>query len=560
MRTSYTQYGYQAEGAPELRRTEGGWPVTRSPSTRIGWLTVVLIVTALTAFNVPNYMLAHWAYAVEQGKIQATNDGLASVNEVSHAFRMVANVARPGVVQIRVRPGRRQKDELQAVESERKELDAQREQLRKRADGRSTEELPRDVLLELLELSRKERDLESRREQALEHMQQSAGSGVLFDAAGYILTNNHVIDERTDIEVRLSDERNIEARLIGSDPKTDLAVIKIDSKDLHPLSFGDSDAMEVGDWVLAVGAPFGLSQSVSHGIISDKGRTDINVGRQILYQDFIQTDAAINHGNSGGPLMNLRGEVVGINTAIATEGGSVNSGVAFTIPSNLASKIARALRESGEVARGWLGIQLANLGDDAIEQLGLESDAGALVNVVYVDSPAQKAGLECEDVIVAVNGHKVSTIRRLQAVVADVLPGERANVSIVRDGKRQDIEILLGRQPEDLRSVGRRSTPILGRSVKSLRVGLRTMGESLPFGLFEFGVPRAYLDRGGALVVESTRNDDLEPGELIVQVNDKSVRSLGDVLDALRSKHSGRYNTLEVVGADGESRTVRIRR
>lgn len=295
---------------------------THRPRFRLLFWTGMAVAALWIGFG--DRLLSRWAYAVERGRIQASadelldSDELAGVQAISKAFRLVAKVARPGVVHINVSGS----DGTLEVSPE--EL----ESLKQRFGDLLSEEQLRELL---------------RRQPP------ASGSGIVFDADGYIVTNNHVVAGRTEIVVHLADDRTYEATIVGTDPKTDLAVIKIDAPNLHALKFGDSDQVDVGDWVVAVGAPFGLSQTVTHGIISATGRSHVDVG--ILYQNFIQTDAAINPGNSGGPLLNLRGEVIGVNTAIATH-GDANAGVAFTIPSNMAVKVARALIEHGSVARG----------------------------------------------------------------------------------------------------------------------------------------------------------------------------------------------------------------
>ena len=336
--------------------------IAHERNPRLAWLLAALVLVGFIAVGVPGRLLSRWAYACERGRLQATNEGLtalsqdlARVEEVSHAFRLVAKVARPGVVHIRVRSDVAEEGDDPMWRELRQQLE---EQLGEQFD----EQRWRDFLRQHREAP-------------------ASGSGIIFDEQGYVLTNNHVVAGRDEILVTLPDEREFPATLVGNDPMTDLAVIKIDASDLHALKFGDSDRVEVGDWVIAVGAPFGLSQSVTHGIISATGRDSVEplTEKGILYQNFLQTDAAINPGNSGGPLLNLRGEVIGVNTAIATNGDGYNAGIAFTIPSNMALKVASQLKESGAVARGWLGITMGELEAADRELLGIEGHRGVLV-------------------------------------------------------------------------------------------------------------------------------------------------------------------------------------
>src|SRR5262249_2119795 len=241
-----------------------------------------------------------------------------------------------------------------------------------------------------------------------------------------------------------------------------------------------SDQMEVGDWVLAVGAPFGLSESVTHGIISAKGRNEINTGRrEILYQDFMQTDAAINPGNSGGPLLNLRGEVDGANTPTATDGNGSNGGVAFTIPSNMAQRIAQQLKTTGEVARGWLGLSLQNVRESDVGLLGLKNDQGAMVDVVYEGSAADKAGLRPEDVIVNVNERRVDDIAGLRNAIADVPPGTSCKLTIFRDGQSHELTAVVDRQPTDQDQYTSQARPIATRAMRELPLEVRSLREGI---------------------------------------------------------------------------------
>ena len=266
------------------------------------------------------------------------------------------------------------------------------------------------------------------------------GSGFLIDASGYIVTNNHVAGGADEITVTLQDGRKFEAKLIGNDPRTDLAVIKIDAPSNLPyVAFGDSDNARVGDWVVAIGNPFGLGGTATAGIISARGR-DIQSGP---YDDYLQLDAPINFGNSGGPVFNTAGEVVGVNTAIFSPNGG-NIGIGFAIPANQAKTVVAQLREKGSVERGWLGVQIQDLDEELAASLGLEQNHGALVADVVEDAPAQHAGLKQGDVITRFNDHEIDNARTLSRVVAATSPSESAKVTVWRNGKAQELRVKVG--------------------------------------------------------------------------------------------------------------------
>lgn len=266
-------------------------------------------------------------------------------------------------------------------------------------------------------------------------VQKGQGSGFVIGADGYIVTNNHVVRNTDQIVVRLSDKRAFPAKIVGTDPKTDLALLKIEATDLPHLNFGDSDQLQVGEWVIAIGNPLGFSHTVTAGIVSAKGRW---IGAT-QYDDFIQTDASINPGNSGGPLINVRGEVVGINTLIAA-----GQGLGFAIPSNLAGQIIGQLRENGQVQRSWLGVRHQDVTPELAESFGLERPVGALIVQVVEDSPAQSAGLEAGDIIVEFDGKPTEDSRDLPLMVASKPIGSRVDLVVIREGKRRKFNVKLG--------------------------------------------------------------------------------------------------------------------
>jgi len=285
-----------------------------------------------------------------------------------------------------------------------------------------------------------------------ERRQNALGSGVIIDSEkGYILTNNHVVDDVDGIQIKLIDKRVFEAKLIGADVKSDLAILQIEAKDLNEIKLGDSDKLRVGEWVMAVGSPFSanLSHTVTTGIISALGRSNI-LGNSRNYEDFIQTDAAINPGNSGGALLNMKGELIGINTAIATGGYErSNRGVGFAIPSNMAKKIMGDLISKGYVVRAWLGVYIQELDDAKARALDLEIRDGALITDVIEGSPAKKAGIQEGDLIISFDGEKVKNTSNLKNLVSLTAPGSRSKVEIIRNGRNKTITVILEEMAQD---------------------------------------------------------------------------------------------------------------
>jgi serine protease Do len=273
----------------------------------------------------------------------------------------------------------------------------------------------------------------------------SLGSGVIVSSSGYILTNSHVIKDADEIKVLLSDKREFQGKVIGTDSKTELAVIKIDAQNLPMIPFGDSDKLQVGEVVIAVGNPFGLNQTVTMGIVSAVGRANVGIAD---YEDFIQTDAAINPGNSGGALVNAKGELVGINTAIfSTTGGY--QGIGFAIPSNMAKAVMDSLIKTGKVIRGWLGVSIQPLTPELVKQFNLEKEYGALVGDVIENSPAEKAGILRGDVIIEYNGKKIDEPYNFRNTVANTPPGETAELKVIRNGKIETIKVMIGELPTE---------------------------------------------------------------------------------------------------------------
>ena len=358
-----------------------------------------------------------------------------------------------------------------------------------------------------------------------EMKQQSLGSGFIIDRDGYIVTNNHVVDEAQEIKVKLSDGREMKAKVIGRDSKTDLALIKISSpfENLPVLKLGDSDSMRVGDWVMAVGNPFGLAQTVTQGIISATGRV-IGSGP---YDDFLQTDAPINPGNSGGPLVNLKGEVVGINTAIVPGG----QGLGFAIPSNLAKTVVAQIREHGKVVRGWLGVTIQSVTPELAKSFGLKEAKGALVSDVAAGGPAEAAGVKQGDVIVRFNGKSVDTSTALPRMVAETPVGSSVPLTVMRGRKEVTLTVRIAELTEEklaAQSGGTEQT--LGMKVGELTPRLREM-----FGIrAKSGVVVLNVEQGS--VAEEA---GIEPGDVIVEVNRKRVKGIAEYRKAMAEAKKG---------------------
>ncbi len=359
-----------------------------------------------------------------------------------------------------------------------------------------------------------------------EFKQRSLGSGFIIDKEGYIVTNNHVIEDADEIQVKLKSGREYDGEIVGRDPNTDMALIKINPENSLPvLAFGDSDALKVGQWVMAIGNPFGLEHTVTAGIVSAKGRV-IGSGP---YDDFIQTDASINPGNSGGPLLNLEGDVVGINTAIISSG----QGIGFAVPVNLAKNVIEQLKSHGEVTRGWLGVAIQDLSGELAEYYNVDVKKGVLVTEVFKGDPADRAGIRAKDIIVEVNGEKIETSRDLTRIIAETRVGSTADVTVLRDGgtKRFDVEIAK-REDDRLLSKG-------PRSEREDALGIR-VSEMTPEMAEKFGVP----DAEGVVVtgVESGSKGmeaGVLKGDVIKEINHAPIKSVEDYAAAIDKADAG---------------------
>ncbi|NOY64270.1 MAG: DegQ family serine endoprotease [Nitrospirae bacterium] len=354
------------------------------------------------------------------------------------------------------------------------------------------------------------------------YREQSLGSGVIVSSNGYIITNNHVIEQADEIRVILYDKRSFKAKVVGVDSKTDLALIKIKGKNLPTIPWGDSDKLKVGEFVLAIGNPFGLSHTVTMGIISAVGRANVGVAD---YEDFIQTDAAINPGNSGGPLVNIKGELIGINTAIFSRSGGYQ-GIGFAVPSNMAKTIIEQLKDKGRVIRGWLGVTIQDLTPELADRFGLDKTLGALVSDVFKGSPAEKSGIKRGDVIIEFDGRSVSNVSVLRNLVAQSRVGSKVKIKVVRKGKKQTLWARIIEIPDEFSEV-KDITP-KGRPEKA-DIGL-TVTELTPSIARQIGLPP---DERGVVVLDvqegsSAQEAGIKKGDVIQEIDDKVITGYDD--------------------------------
>ncbi len=353
---------------------------------------------------------------------------------------------------------------------------------------------------------------------------QSLGSGFIISADGYVLTNNHVVADADEIIVRLSDRSELEAKLIGADPRTDVALLKVEGKNLPTVKLGKSDELKVGEWVLAIGSPFGFDHSVTAGIVSAKGRSLPNEN----YVPFIQTDVAINPGNSGGPLFNLDGEVVGINSQIFTRSGGF-MGLSFAIPINVALDVADQLKANGKVSRGWLGVVIQEVNKDLAESFGLEKPAGALVAQVLDGGPAAKGGLQVGDVILSLDGKPIVMSADLPHLVGAIKPGSEAKLEVVREGDRKTLKVEIGALPED------------GDELALETSGVERSSNRLGVSVVELSAEqKKALDLRGGVVIKEVQNGPaaligLRPGDVITHLNNQAIDT-AKTFDSVASK------------------------
>ncbi len=382
------------------------------------------------------------------------------------------------------------------------------------------------------------------------------GSGFVVDPSGIIVTNNHVVEGAESIEVHFQDSTILKAELVGRDPKTDLAVIRVKpDKPLPSVSFGDSDVLRIGEWVMAIGNPFGLGGSVSLGIVSARNR-DINAGP---YDDYLQTDAAINKGNSGGPLFNMNGEVVGINTAIfSPTGGSV--GIGFSVPANTAKSVISQLQKYGETRRGWFGVKIQSVTDDIAESMAMGKARGALIADVTKTGPAEKAGIEAGDVVIEFNGKPIREMKDLPKIVAETEIGTKVPVKVFRKGKELELMAEVGRLEDGEKVVAQQDssatpapavTTALGMTVTSMTDELRK----------KYSID---AEIKGAVVTEVTPDSPaadkrLQPGDVITEAGEKAVSGAADISASIdEAEKAGKNSVLLLVSKGGKQAEMRF--
>ncbi|CAH0648435.1 MULTISPECIES: DegQ family serine endoprotease [Pseudomonas] len=365
----------------------------------------------------------------------------------------------------------------------------------------------------------------------------SLGSGFIISSDGYVLTNNHVVADADEIIVRLSDRSELQAKLIGTDPRTDVALLKVDGKNLPTVKLGDSEKLKVGEWVLAIGSPFGFDHSVTKGIVSAKGRTLPND----TYVPFIQTDVAINPGNSGGPLFNMKGEVVGINSQIFTRSGGF-MGLSFAIPIDVALDVSNQLKKDGKVSRGWLGVVIQEVNKDLAESFGLDKPAGALVAQVLENGPAAKGGLQVGDVILSMNGQPIVMSADLPHLVGSLKDGEKAKLEIIRNGKRQTLDVAVGAMPDDDADITAGADGSTERSSNRLGVAVADLTAE----------QKKSLELKGGVVIKEVQDGPaaligLRPGDVISHLNNQAIGSAKEFTEIAKELPKNRSVSMRVL-------------
>ena len=482
-------------------------------------LAYVALIVVLAAVFGPR-LAEHIAYAANKGANAADREALAELSErdqLSRLFRAVAKAVKPAVVEVRVK---------------------KRVSVPRMPDF--FDHFSRDDSFG----SRPRRPRPSQPQRRRYYLQRGLGSGVIVDAEnGYILTNHHVVVGADEVEIVLADGRKIETEWVRSDPQTDLAVVKIKADKLIAAPLGDSDKMQVGDWVLAIGSPEGLPQTVTAGIISAKGRVTGRVG----YENFLQTDAAINRGNSGGPLVNMKGEVIGINAAIVSRTG-VNEGLGLAIPSKMAENVMKQLIKTGKVVRGFLGVTIQDVDKKLAESFKLPNADGALVTRVAKDSPAGQAGIKEEDFIVAIDAKVVKSVNDLRNRVADLAPGREIEFTLYRDGKKKTVTVKIVAQPASMHAAlgvekdKKVSPERFGLEVRPLTADLAARG----------GYDK---DTKGVLIVKVAPDSDaaergLRSGMVIDRAGGRNVTTVEEFASAVAAA-SGKALRLRIVTPGG---------
>jgi len=372
-----------------------------------------------------------------------------------------------------------------------------------------------------------------------DQFQQGLGTGVIIDKEGHIVTNNHVVGDADEITVRIKGGKEYKAEIVGADPKTDLAVIKIKvPADLEPATLGDSDSLKIGEWVLAAGNPFGLDNTITAGIVSAKGRSNVGI---VDYEDFIQTDAAINPGNSGGPLVNLRGEVVGINSAIFSKSGGY-MGIGFSIPAKLVKNVMDSLLDNGRVIRGWLGVMIQNLDEDLSKSFNYEGTKGALVGDVTKDSPAAKGGLRQGDIVTALNGELIENVTHLRRMVAETKPGTKIELTVFRNGKTDKFGINITELANEMaQQTQENSENDIGIALRDITPEIaQQLGITKTKGVVVTNIePGSVAFRAG-----------IQPGDVILQFNEKEIETSQDFEKSLSSQDKSKGFRLTILNGE----------
>ena len=495
----------------------------------VKWATVVVFVLGVAVYLAVPPLAQRIAYAVTKGEGEAAREKLGELSKgdtLSPLFVQVAKAMKPAVVEVRVT----KKVKVNAMP------DMDQFFQRFFGDEGSPFSVPPGF------------GQPQRPQAPREFLQRGLGSGVIVDAKnGYVLTNYHVVAGTDEAQVVLSDGSTRKVEWVRTDPQTDLAALKVKDGGLADAPLGDSDAMQVGDWVLAIGSPAGLPQTVTAGIISARGRT---TGQTNAYQNFLQTDASINHGNSGGPLVNMKGEIIGINTAIVSEGGG-NEGIGFAIPSNMVKNVMQQLIEKGKVTRGYLGVQIQSVNEDLARSFKLPDTKGALVASVMPDSPAAKAGLKPGDFIVGIAGKPVENMNELRNLAAGLPPGKPVPVEFYRDGKKMTENITIEGQPADM-TAG--ATPAPARE-EAFGIDVATMSKDLAEKYGYKSVPTGVVILG-VVPSSSADNQGLKEGMVITQVQDKDVATVKQFKEAVSAKTAAQGVRLRVMDNTGAARFV----
>lgn len=481
-------------------------------------LVSLLGCVGISVYLLPN-AIAKISYAMETGRAAAARDGLSGTDNLSENFYQVATAMRPSVV---------------SIQSVRKAT-SQPNQFRGRAP-----QLPREFE-EFFGNNNPFEDFFQVPANPDGEIMAGSGTGVIVSNDGYVVTNNHVVDGANDITVRLSDKRELKAKVIGTDKATDLALLKVEATDLVSAPWGDSAQMKVGQWVLAIGSPFGLDNTVTAGIVSAVGRSELGIAK---YEDFIQTDASINPGNSGGPLVNLKGEVIGINTAILSRTGR-SSGIGFSIPSNLASNIIESLKRDGKIERGYLGVQIQELTPELAESFNFAGKEGVLVGDVVTGGPADKAGLKNGDIITEMNGSKITSVRQLQSLAAALPIGSVAKIGLYREDKFVETELTIERLDESkLAQSGGRSGASKTDDKLGVAVGELTSEKASELGLSEKvrGVVVEQVDINGPAATIG-----LQTGDVISAIGNTPVTSVADFEKAMAEQDLAKGVRLRII-------------